>query len=210
MMPLLPEKYSRVLEIGCADGRFRDYLGERHEYWGVEPVEAAARVAAARLDKVLVGTYQETVNQLPDDYFDLVICNDVIEHMVDPDGFFQSLPRKIKKGGCVVASIPNVRYLPNLFDLLLKKEWEYKDEGILDRTHLRFFTEKSLRRTVVAHGFVIDQLAGLNPCKMGRGSRLWLNRLAILLLGQDVRFMRFGVRMRYVGPARASSEPAGV
>ena len=196
MKTLLPQQYSRVLEIGCAEGKFRENLNQVHEYWGVEPVESSATTASTRLDKVLIGTYQEIHNQIPNDYFDLVICNDVIEHMVDHDEFLQSIKKKIKKGGCLIASIPNVRYLPNLIKILVKKDWEYKDEGILDRTHLRFFTKKSLIRTITDNGYVIDQFMGLNPFRRCSIIKRCFYYFVILLFGQDVRFLQFGIRIR--------------
>ncbi len=196
MAAFLPKQYSRVLEIGCGNGNFRDNLSKEHEYWGVEPVESTAMIASKKLDKVLIGTYQEMLNQIPNDYFDLVICNDVIEHMVDHDEFFQSIKKKIKKDGYLVASIPNVRYLPNLFEILVKKDWEYKDEGILDRTHLRFFTKKGLLRTITDNGFVVDQFMEFCPYRNDSGLKRCLAYFAILLFGQDVRFLNFGIRIR--------------
>lgn len=207
MTPLLPKQYSRVLEIGCGEGNFRGNLSQEHEYWGVEPVESAATIASKQLDKVLIGTYQEMLNQIPNDYFDLVICNDVIEHMVDHDEFFQSIKKKIKKDGYLVASIPNVRYLLNLFEILVKKDWEYKNEGILDRTHLRFFTKKSLNRTITDNGFVIDEFMEINPYRGGSGLKRCLSYFAILLFGQDVSFLQFGIRVRYVQPSNKSLQP---
>ena len=199
MSPLLPKQYSRVLEIGSGEGDFRENLKQKNEYWGVEPVEAAAAIAAEKLDKVLPGTYQEMVNQIPNEYFDLVICCDVIEHMVDHDEFFQSIRKKIKKDGCLVASIPNVRHLRNLFEVLVKKDWKYVDEGILDRTHLRFFTKRSLIRTIAENGFVIDQIMGINPIQ-GSGLLRILANVVIFLLGQDSRYLQFGIRIRPVEP----------
>ena len=90
----IPASYSRVLEIGCAEGFFALNLSKNCEYWGIEPSEKAAEAAAKKLNKVLAGKYEEVYAQLPDNYFDLVICNDVIEHMVDTDNFFQSIKRK--------------------------------------------------------------------------------------------------------------------
>ena len=196
MAQLLPEHYSRVLEIGCAEGDFRENLIQEHEYWGVEPIESKATLASKKLDKVLIGTYQKMSYQIPNDYYDLVICNDVIEHMVDHDKFFLSIKKKIKKDGCLVASIPNVRYLPNLIQILVKKDWEYTDYGILDKTHLRFFTKKSLTRTIVDNGYIIDQFMGLHPCTDAPGLKRYLYYFAILLFGQDARFLHFGIRIR--------------
>lgn len=197
MLPLLPESYSKVLEIGCGEGNFRQTLNQECEYWGVEPNEFAATIASKKLDKVLHGSYQEIFNQIPNHYFDLVVCCDVIEHMVDHDEFFQSIKQKITKNSCLVVSIPNVRYLGNLFEILIKKDWKYKDEGVLDKTHLRFFTKKSISRTITDNGFVIDQLMGINPVR-GSVVERCLYCFATLLFGQDSRFLQFGIRIRCV------------
>jgi len=197
MIPLLPQQYSKVLEIGCGEGVFRQNLSQDSEFWGVEPDRASAKVAAKKIETILIGTYEEMYNDIPNDYFDLVICNDVIEHLVDHDVFFQSIKKKLTKDGCLVASIPNVRYIKNLNELLVKKDWEYKSDGILDRTHLRFFTEKSLRRTIIDNGFVVDKFMGINPYKKkGFGVRRFLYNLAISLLGADLRYMQFGICIR--------------
>ena len=195
MMLLLPEQYSKVLEVGCGEGNFRINLSQENEYWGVEPIGTSARKASKKLDKVLIGTFNEMFDQIPDDYFDLVICNDVIEHMTDHEEFFQSIKKKIKKEGCLVASIPNVRYILNLIELLVRKDWEYKDSGILDRTHLRFFTEKSLKRTIIDSGFEIDQFKGINIYRSGGVKRYFFN-VVFMLLGQDARYMQFGIRIK--------------
>jgi 2-polyprenyl-3-methyl-5-hydroxy-6-metoxy-1,4-benzoquinol methylase len=201
--PLLPKYYSRVLEIGCGEGTFRGNLNKECEYWGVEPMESAAKIASGRLDRVLVGTYEEVLNQLPKDYFDLVICNDVIEHMVDHDEFLQSIKQNLTENSCLVGSIPNVRYIGNLFKILFAKDWEYKQDGILDKTHLRFFTEKSLKRTIRENGFVLEEFQGLYPFQAESVSikeflRRFVRSFAISLFGQDVKFYQFGIRIRYV------------
>ncbi|MBU0500869.1 MAG: class I SAM-dependent methyltransferase [Gammaproteobacteria bacterium] len=192
---LLPSTYSRVLEIGCGAGRFRGNLSLEHEYWGVEPVKSEAMLASDSLDKVLIGTYDGVFNDIPDDYFDLVICNDVIEHLPDHDSFLQTIKRKMTKAGYLVASIPNVRHIENLFELLFRKDWKYQDAGILDRTHLRFFTRKSLKRTLLENGYTIESVVGLNPYKDRPSLRYFVRLLAILLLGLDTRFLQFGIRV---------------
>lgn len=146
VVPLLPENYSVVLEIGCGTANFRENLKSDIEYWGIEPEKNMAMIAREKSYRILVGKYDDVYRKLPDNYFDLIICNDVIEHMADYDFFLQSVKRKMVKGSYIVASIPNVRYLNNLINLLIKKDWVYTDSGILDRTHLKFFTEKSIKK----------------------------------------------------------------
>lgn len=201
MIPLLPNHYSHVLEVGCGAGNFRQNVSPEAEYWGIEPAADAAKVAAEKLDKVLTGTYQAVADQLPDDYFDVVICNDVIEHMVDHDEFFQAIQKKLKHNGYLVASIPNIRYISFLYDLLVDRDWEYLDAGTLDKTHLRFFTEKSLLRTIRQHGYVIDQFGGINPYGSFNSRNLFmrgLSRVVSLFLGADVIWSQFGFRVRCV------------
>jgi 2-polyprenyl-3-methyl-5-hydroxy-6-metoxy-1,4-benzoquinol methylase len=162
MSAFLPDSYERVLEIGCAAGGFSDYLKHSCEVWGVEPNRPAASTAAMKLHRVLVGTYNSVADALPDRYFDLIICNDVIEHMDDHDAFLEAIKNKMLPGGCIVGSIPNVRHITALFKILIAKDWKYSESGILDRTHLRFFTEKSLRRTLRQHAYQIEKFAGLS------------------------------------------------
>lgn len=196
----LPHRYSTVLEVGCAEGDFRANLNNECEYWGIEPVPAAAEAAAKKLDRVLAGTYREVCEMLPNTYFDLVICNDVMEHMADHDAFLHSIKKKLKNNACLVGSVPNVRYLKNLFQLLVKKDWKYRNSGILDRTHLRFFTKKSLERLFRENGFTIEALQGINGLGEGPASIMrFLKQLVLrpffLLLGRDVRFLQFAFRI---------------
>ena len=206
IVAFLPSRYFTVLEIGCGEGRFRDNLDQKHEYWGVEPVESVARIAQRTLDKVFVGTYQELAEEIPNNYFDLVICNDVIEHMPDHDRFLQSIQEKLKRDGFLVGSVPNVRYIWNLWNLLVKKDWEYKDAGTLDRTHLRFFTKKSLTRSLVGNGFLIDQIAGITPFKPQVDLKGAVFALAVLLFGPDVKYVQYAFRVRV--RRRESRSPA--
>jgi len=162
IMSLIPPNRRRILEIGCGEGLFSEKITGAEERWGVEPNEAAASAAKGRLTRVINKLFDEAKPDLPEQYFDLVICNDVIEHMTNHDKFLNEIKNYIAPGGVIVGSIPNVRYHKNLFNVLFAKDWEYTDSGILDRTHFRFFTEKSLRRSLSSAGFVIEELHGVN------------------------------------------------
>ncbi len=195
MRIFLPNNYSQVLEVGCGAGNFRDNLFLKNEYWGVEPVESVARLAMSKLDNVIIGSYEDVYNQIPDNYFNLVICNDVIEHMVNYDFFFQSIKNKMKKNGVLIGSIPNVRYISNLYSLLVNKDWKYNDHGILDKSHLRFFTKTSILRTVRENGWVVDKISGINSYKPKSFLYLCSYIFALCIFGFDVQYLEFGIRI---------------
>lgn len=185
----LPAEYSRVLEIGCAAGAFFGNYKPGTEVWGVEPSAAAAASAAQRLYRVLSGTYDAVAAQLPDNYFDLLVINDVIEHMPDDAGFLRAVQAKLMSGAHITGSIPNMRHWPVLRDLVMRKEWAYQDEGVLDRTHLRFYTEVSFPRLLRECGFGPLRFEGINNTLSG-SKRL---RLRLFSGGRlaDVGFMQF-------------------
>lgn len=206
IVPFLPERRRSVLEIGCGFGNFSGNLPGVEETWGIEPHAPAAEAASARLSRVINSTFDMAMASLPKRHFDLVICNDVIEHMPDHVAFLRQIKEFIAPGGCLVGSIPNVRYYQNLFELLFEKDWHYRQWGILDRTHLRFFTEKSLRRAFQANGYRIDRMEGINPVVDTSSTRAklyaGLARILIPLSGgyyDDIRFLQFGFRVTPAG-----------
>ena len=163
---MIPETAQKVLEIGCAAGGFRLNFPEQVEYWGVEPVSEAAEQARQKNIKVLCGTYDDVCGQLPTAYFDVVVCNDVIEHVADPEAFLVSLKDKLVPNGVLVGSIPNVRFWGNLINLLVRRDWKYEESGVLDRTHLRFFTAKSFRRLMHDTGYELERMSGIESKRM--------------------------------------------
>ncbi|MBX2848864.1 MAG: class I SAM-dependent methyltransferase [Acidiferrobacterales bacterium] len=196
MRQFLPLNYSKVLEVGCGEGNFRSNLNNSHEYWGIEPNLAASEIAQEKLDKVLCGKYEDVSNQLPDKYFDLIICNDVIEHMEHHDKFLFALQKNIAPSGSLIVSIPNVRYIPNLMELIFLKDWHYREAGILDVTHLRFFTFKSLKRVLHETGWHINKIRGINRYGSHRiGHKLALSYFGQALFGRDTAYMQFGANL---------------
>jgi 2-polyprenyl-3-methyl-5-hydroxy-6-metoxy-1,4-benzoquinol methylase len=195
LIPFIPDNYIRVLEIGCGEGKFWNLLKpEGIEIWGIEPNPSAAQKARTRAHQILESTFDQCLDKLPDDYFDLVICNDVIEHMPDHDWFFEQIKTKMTADAKLIGSMPNVRYYQTLRSLIFKKDWPYEDAGVLDRTHLRFFTARSMQRTFREHQFNIEKFAGVNSPGRFKVFILFLN---ILLLGtaMDSRFQQFGFRL---------------
>lgn len=140
---LVPASAARILDVGCGAGMLGRALKAdgRREVVGIEVNHRAADVARQHLDLVLDIDIDEA-EELPLEAssFDCVICADVLEHLRDPERVLRLLARYLRPDGVLVASIPNVRHVSALLPLLVHGRWQYRDEGILDRTHLRFFT----------------------------------------------------------------------
>lgn len=166
MLPFIPKSAKRILEIGCGQANFSSQLiKDGVEIWGVEPDKNAADIASKTLFKVLVGPIDETINDIPNDYFDVIIMNDVLEHLLYPWEDIKKLKPKLAKNGVTVSSIPNVRYSKNIFKLIFKRDWKYTESGILDNTHFRFFTKKSIIRMHKECGLSIQKIKGVNRTK---------------------------------------------
>lgn len=146
---------ARVLEIGCGAGSTLGWLrqtGVASETIGVEIVEAAATQARAFADKVHCLDFERHDLPAGHDQFDVILCLDVLEHMVDP---WKAVDRLVsgylKPGGTLIVSLPNIRHYSVVLPLLFKGRWRYEDEGLLDRTHLRFFTRESAGALLTHH-----------------------------------------------------------
>lgn len=90
--------------------------------------------------------------------FDTILCLDVLEHLRAPESVLTEVLTALSPGGQLVASIPNVRHVSVIVPLLLRGRWDYADTGVLDRTHLRFFTRSSARALIEGAGFRIDRI----------------------------------------------------
>lgn len=153
------------LDLGCGEGRFGEALKARRAgtaVWGVEPNAAAAHEAEARLDQVIVGSFPDCRDAITR-AFDCVVANDVLEHIEDPWAACGELADLLEPGGTLVASIPNIRNFATLATLALQGRWDYVDAGVLDRTHLRFFTRATMVEMIEAAGLVVTSTHGAWP-----------------------------------------------
>ena len=149
-----------ILDVGCAAGAMgRELLAKgAREVVGLEIVTQAANIARSRLTAV----YRYDLNALPElpypeGYFNILTFADVLEHLVDPEAVLRHLLRWLRPGGEIVCSIPNIRHESVLLPLLVDGSWNYVDAGILDRTHLRFYTLQSILKLFSGLGLVLQR-----------------------------------------------------
>ncbi|HRY14806.1 MAG TPA: methyltransferase domain-containing protein [Candidatus Competibacteraceae bacterium] len=154
VLALVSPQARLILDIGCGTGALGSGLKARQpcHVSGMECVPAVARLAAEALDAVHVGDVMEILPTLPEAHFDTIIMADALEHLADTDQALQCVRRALNKDGELILSVPNVGHWSALRDLL-EGRWEYRDHGILDRTHLRFFTRNSAMAALARHGF---------------------------------------------------------
>ena len=150
----------RVLDVGCAAGDFAEVLAGRGcEVTGIEIDPEAARRAERYCERVIVGDVEhpDTTNELDEGSFDVVVFGDVLEHLKDPLTALKRLKPCLKPEGYAVASIPNVAH-GSVRLALLQGRFRYRTLGLLDATHLRFFTRESVERLFEDAGFLITDL----------------------------------------------------
>ncbi|HEY5474411.1 MAG TPA: class I SAM-dependent methyltransferase [Candidatus Limnocylindrales bacterium] len=144
----------RALDVGCSFG----YLGETllklgyAEVWGIEPEQAAAREAATRLTRVICAPFpnEEAEGGAP---YELIVFADTLEHLLDPWDALSRARELLSGTGQLLLSVPNVSHYSVLLQQF-KGRWTYADQGLLDRTHLRFFTPATIAEAVARSGFV--------------------------------------------------------
>jgi len=161
----VPREAKRILDVGCATGLVGKELKEigAEEVIGIEKNPRVAREAESNLDQVWVSDVETFVPPWPEGYFDAIIFADILEHLVDPAKTIRKLARHLNPNGIVIASIPNVRFWA-VIKHLAEGNWTYQDQGILDRTHLRFFTLSEIKRLFASVGLeLVDIESNADP-----------------------------------------------
>lgn len=149
----------RVLELGAASGHMTRALAERRcEVTAIEyDADAAADIGSAAA-QVIVGDLNDL--RVFDDLtptFDVILAGDVLEHLSRPDEVLARVSRLLRPGGHVVVSLPHIGHVDARLSLF-QGDWEYRPWGLLDDTHTRFFTLKSIERMVRHAGLVMTEL----------------------------------------------------
>jgi 2-polyprenyl-3-methyl-5-hydroxy-6-metoxy-1,4-benzoquinol methylase len=151
-----------VLDVGCSTGILGASIKAKTggQVLGIELSEEMANEASSRIDRVFVGDAEKIVCEgMLDGYqFDTIVFGDVLEHLVNPWAVLSKAATYLHPEGTIIASIPNIRHIDTIYHLVLKGYWPYRDRGIHDRTHLRFFTRRNIVELFENAGLSIETI----------------------------------------------------
>jgi SAM-dependent methyltransferase len=195
----------KALDVGAADG----FLAERltAQGWSVTALERDPELAArarGRCKEVVVADLEAALPLLHGP-FDAIVYGDVLEHLSDPRAVLRALDQTLAPGGTVIVSVPNVAHLWVRLSLLAGR-FDYADRGILDRTHLRFFTRRTFLELLRSAGLSVVDLA-VTPVPLPlvvppRWHGPWLSRVHALSAGA-ARGWPGGLAYQFVAVCRA-------
>jgi SAM-dependent methyltransferase len=202
MLSLVRGVPKRVLEIGCASGRTLAYFQERGAEFtvGVEySPDVAAQAEARGVGQIIVGDIERLELDLEPASFDLLIAGHVLEHLTDPWQVLRKLRAFLKPGGQFVGGLPNVRHHSVVLPLVFHGKWEYQPSGVMDWTHLRFFSRGTAQALVRNAGFEVDQIVP----EFGRKSEI-ANTLTLKLFSN---FLSYAYNISATNVDSTSSNP---
>ncbi|QSA98461.1 bifunctional 2-polyprenyl-6-hydroxyphenol methylase/3-demethylubiquinol 3-O-methyltransferase UbiG [Methylococcus sp. EFPC2] len=160
ILDIVPPKAERVLEIGCGSGRTLAMLkneGICRQTVGIELFQDAARQAEQNVDTVYCLDVENSALPAGLGRFELILMLDVLEHLQDPWSFLYKLKTEhLLAGGKVIISLPNARHFSLVLPLLMGR-FDYEERGIRDKTHLRFFTKKTMLELISGAGLTIEK-----------------------------------------------------
>lgn len=153
------EENSKVLDIGCAAGYFAKELQKKNcKTWGVEMNREAAKVAEKYCEQVVVLDLEKE-KKLPfkKGMFDYILFLDVLEHVRNSQGNLHYFSQFLKPDGKIVLSIPNIAHISMRLKLLLGN-FDYEKKGIMDETHVHFYTRKTLQELIQKSGLYCTEI----------------------------------------------------
>ena len=155
---LIPNGQNKILELGCGEGKTllnAKSQGKACEVVGIDIINAVS--SHDELDNYLQGDIDNMSIPYPAEYFDVVVCADVLEHLVDPWQALNRVSKLLKKDGMLIVSLPNARDYLLFIAIFLKGSFTYKSEGLFDWGHIRFFCKRDIVRLIEGAGLRVTK-----------------------------------------------------
>jgi 2-polyprenyl-3-methyl-5-hydroxy-6-metoxy-1,4-benzoquinol methylase len=164
LIPFIPAKQNnKILELGAGGGDTLikiKHMGLASEVVGIELFDMPnSNQKHAAIDQLIIGNIEHMELNLPENYFDAIICGDVLEHLIDPWTVVKKIVKFLKKDGVIIVSAPNLREYRTLSKIVFKGDFSYTKAGIMDKTHLRFFCKKNLVQLLNTPGLKLIKVA---------------------------------------------------
>ncbi len=171
MIQMISAGNHKILDVGCGAGhtlKKLKELGKANETVGIEINEQVTQDLSDTLDRLYVGDV-ETIDLPPTEkYFDYILFGDVLEHLIDPRRVLHIYKSLLRDDGYIIASIPNIKHYNVLLRLIFFDEFQYTDAGLLDSSHLRFFTKKEILKMFTDEKFDVVDLISVDGSKPGK------------------------------------------
>lgn len=192
-----PSHSLKVLEIGAAYGETLYYLKQNNiasEVVGVDLFEDKKNKQNYKpLDNFIFGNIEEIELPQYENYFDLILLPDVLEHLIEPKKVLQKIKKYLSTNGKIIVSMPNIRHYSALKKIFLKGDFGYEESGVFDYTHLRFYCRKNIQELLESSGYKVKiQESSIKNYK-GQSLTKFLNSLTFGLLEEFFSYQYFFV-----------------
>jgi 2-polyprenyl-3-methyl-5-hydroxy-6-metoxy-1,4-benzoquinol methylase len=191
----LIEDGSRVLDIGAGNGLLSQLLTRKNKEIhidGVEPNPIAAGIARPYYKNFFIGYIEDHSSEIPWGDYDYIVMADVVEHIADPTSLLQLISKNISPSAKLVLSIPNVSF-GSVRISLMNGNFEYVDSGLLEKTHIRFYTLNTIKKLIKNVGMHTEQFVFLKRKVFGSEIPLKRNLKNLLLflffIGDETAFI---------------------
>ncbi|WP_412464799.1 class I SAM-dependent methyltransferase [Flavobacterium mekongense] len=160
----------KVLEVGAAYGATLDYLKQKGiatETVGIDLFEDTKNKQNYKsTDRFIFGNIENLELSEFDNYFDIILLPDVLEHLIEPKSALKKLKKCLKNDGNMIVSMPNIRHYSAFKQIFLKGDFRYEESGIFDYTHMRFYCRKNIQELMETSGFkVVKQESSIKNFK---------------------------------------------
>ncbi|MFA6438543.1 MAG: class I SAM-dependent methyltransferase [Bacteriovoracaceae bacterium] len=161
ILALVPNTARTVLDVGCAAGNLGRSIKAKNPSVILTGIELQQGITQSGIyEQVHIGDVEKIIPDmsLNEQRFDCIICTDVLEHLNDVWKVLEAASNMLMPDGIIIASLPNIRHISIMKQLVLHGMWEYEKEGIMDKTHLRFFTERSVKKVFEDSGLDVRSI----------------------------------------------------